>query len=232
MRVRLVMGSHARPPIRESWFWLAYDRRRYAILFYALLLTLLVMPIATTVGMPALLIRLLLGVSLFAAVMPNSTRRTRWTLIGAILLLVFARFASEQRYLPFRPAFVLAVIGLTGLAAAAGALRFAVAAKTVNAETVYAALSTYLLAGLFFGQIYWSIEGIRPGSLMGPDPLSEQSAVYYSFVTLATLGYGDFLPRTDIARGLATFEVIGGQLFLAVMVARLIGAFDRSDRAT
>jgi hypothetical protein len=95
----------------------------------------------------------------------------------------------------------------------------------VNRETLYAALSTYLLAGLFFGEIYWSVENIRPGSLVGPDPTTEFTSIYYSFVTLATLGYGDFLPRTDIARGLATFEVIGGQLFLAVMVARLIGLF-------
>ena len=88
-------------------------------------------------------------------------------------------------------------------------------------------LSTYLLAGLFFGQIYCSIERISPGSLIGPDPVTEQTAVYYSFVTLATLGYGDFLPRTDLVRGVATFEVIGGQLFLAVLVARLISAFSR-----
>ena len=66
---------------------------------------------------------------------------------------------------------------------------------------------------------------MHPGSLVGPDPVTEARRVYYSFVTLATLGYGDYLPRTDIARGVATFEVIGGQLFLAVMVARLIGAF-------
>ena len=64
-----------------------------------------------------------------------------------------------------------------------------------------------------------------PGSFTGPDDFTEASAVYYSFVTLATLGYGDFLPRTEFARGIATFEVIGGQLYLAVMVARLIGAF-------
>ena len=68
-----------------------------------------------------------------------------------------------------------------------------------------------------------------PGSLTGPDPVTELTAVYYSFVTLATLGYGDYLPRTDIARGIATFEVIGGQLFLAVMVARLIGAFGTDE---
>ena len=82
-----------------------------------------------------------------------------------------------------------------------------------------------MLAGLFFGQIYWSIEQAWPGSLTGPDPVTDSTAVYYSFVTLATLGYGDYLPRSDLARGIATFEVIGGQLFLAVMVARLIGAF-------
>jgi hypothetical protein len=101
-----------------------------------------------------------------------------------------------------------------------------VSSETVDGETIYAVLSTYLLAGLFFGQIYWSVEIIRPGSLVGPDPTTEITSVYYSFVTLATLGYGDYLPRTDIARGIATFEVIGGQLFLAVLVARLIGAFD------
>ena len=83
-----------------------------------------------------------------------------------------------------------------------------------------------MLAGLFFGQIYWALEQAVPGSLVGPDPVTDATTVYYSFVTLATLGYGDYLPRTDLARGLATFEVIGGQLFLAVMVARLIGAFE------
>ena len=221
-----MIGSDARSRIAESRFWLRYDRRRYAILFYALLLTLLIMPVATTFGLPMLSTKLLLTTCLFAAVMPNSTKRTRQVLLTATLLLVFANTTSELRYLPVSPALVLALVGLTGLAAAAGALRFMIMAKSVNGETVYAALSTYLLAGLFFGQIYWSLERIRPGSLVGADSLTQQSAVYFSFVTLATLGYGDILPRTDVARGIATFEVIGGQLFLAVMVARLIGAFE------
>ena len=110
--------------------------------------------------------------------------------------------------------------------------RFTIRSDVVDGETIYAALSTYLLAGLFFGQIYWAVESLRPGSLTGPDPMSEITAIYYSFVTLATLGYGDFLPRSDLARGIATFEVIGGQLFLAVMVARLIGAFGGADEDT
>jgi hypothetical protein len=223
-------ASDAALAVRQSAVGRKYSAHRYAVLFYGLLLTLIVMPIATTIHLPTLLIKFLLGSCLFAAVMPNSTRRNRWVLFTGILLLVSARLASEAGDLPINPALVLALVGLTGIAAAAAALRFTITSAVVNAETVYAALSTYLLAGLFFGQIYWSIEGITPGSLVGPDPFSEQAAVYYSFVTLATLGYGDILPRTDIARGVATFEVIGGQLFLAVMVARLIGAFERKQR--
>ena len=209
--------------IHESPFWKAYGRFRYTILFYALLLTLFVMPIATTFGLPTLLIRLMIGASLIAAVMPNATKRTRQGLLMGVSLLVLVQFVPDR--LSISPAYGIALIGWTGLLAAAGALRFATATETVSSEALYAALSTYLLAGISFGQIYWSLEQLHSGSIVGPDPMSETNAVYYSFVTLATLGYGDFLPRTAIARGLATFEVIGGQLFLAVLVARLLGAF-------
>jgi hypothetical protein len=214
-------------PIRETRFWPTYNASRYAILFYALLLTLLVMPAAATIGLPQVMLKLLLAASLFAAIMPNATPHSRYLLFAAVLALAGARIASDYAYLPVDSGLVLALGGIIGLLAAAGTLRFTVRSSSVNGEIIYAALSTYLLAGLFFGQIYWAIENFRPGSLTGPDPLTELTATYYSFVTLATLGYGDFLPRTDIARGVATFEVIGGQLFLAVMVARLIGAFER-----
>ena len=218
-----------RPQIRESQFWQAYNRHRYAILFYALLLTLVIMPILSTIGLGTALIKFLVAACLFAAVMPNATRHTRHALLAGVGLLLGAHFASEYGYLRVNPGLILAVVGFTGLAAAAGTLRFAVSSRSVSDETLYAALSTYLLAGVFFGQIYWSLEQVWPGSLVGPDPTTELTAVYYSFVTLATLGYGDFLPRTEIARGVATFEVIGGQLFLAVMVARLIGLFSGPD---
>jgi hypothetical protein len=217
--------TKARLPIRETPFWQAYHRSRYAILFYAMLFTLLAMPLAATFGLPTTLIKFLLGACLLAAIMPSTTKRSRLILFVAVLLLIAARIASDRGYLPLNSGLVLAVVGITGLLAAAAALRFSVSSDVVDSETIYAALSTYLLAGVFFGQIYWSLEQIWPGSVVGPDKLTELSSVYYSFVTLATLGYGDYLPRTDLARGLATFEVIGGQLFLAVMVARLIGAF-------
>ena len=217
-----------RQPRRTPLLWQTYHRLRFTILFYMLLLFLLMMPIVTTFGWPGLFMRLQVGACLLAAVLPNATRRTWLAMVVALSLLVLVQIVPEVS-LSVDPAFVLALTALTLLAAAAGALRFAVKTKTVTGETVYAALSTYLLAGISFGQIYWLVETIHAGSLAGPATFSEPNAVYFSFVTLATLGYGDFLPQTAITRGIATFEVIGGQLFLAVLVARLIGVFGSKE---
>ena len=222
--------ARARRTLRESAFWQAYDGRRYAVLFYSLLFMLAAMPIVETLGMAQIAIKLVLAGCLVAAVLPNATTATRNVFLAVILGLILVRFISERDDVPIDFGPVLVLYGLTGLLAAAGTLRFAVRSPAVDAETVYAALSTYLLAGLFFGVIYSAIEYMQPGSFTGPDKFTEASAVYYSFVTLATLGYGDFLPRTELARGIATFEVIGGQLYLAVMVARLIGAFGSSKQ--
>lgn len=100
-------------------------------------------------------------------------------------------------------------------------------AISVDAEHLYAALSAYLLAGIFFGLFYWVLEQIVPGSFATAGEFSRMSALYFSFVTLATLGYGDIVPRTEVTRGLAIVEGVGGQLFLAVMVARLFSLYGR-----
>ena len=224
-------GSTTITPSRLIRFHESYDRRRYAVLFYVLLVTLLLLPIAAATGMPTVLVKALVLACLMAAVTPNAEGGKRLILFAAVVLLIAARAASELGYLPLNPGLVLMIVGLAGLAAAAWTFRFAIAARKVTSETIYAALSTYLLAGIFFGQVYRSINTLVAGSVVGPTPLSDEAAVYYSFVTVATLGYGDFVPRTDLARGVATFEVIGGQLFLAVLVARLIGAFGVQRRS-
>lgn len=222
--------DQARRPVRDSRIWRAYGVHRYAILFYTSLVMLIVLPIAASFGFPAKWIRLLLGACLLAAVMPNSTRHTRVALVAGVLILMAIRLVSERDDIPINAGLMVALVGVTGLLAAAGALRFVVMSRDVDSETIYAALSTYLIGGLFFGQIYLGVERLWPGSLSSPNGITEASAVYYSFVTLATLGYGDILPKSDLARGIAVFEVVGGQLFLAVMVARLIGLFGSRSR--
>jgi hypothetical protein len=199
-----------------------YLQRRYGILFYTLLLTMVALPLLAAFGLPGALIELLLAANLLAAVVPVSTGKDR----PVLLFIVIVWFDH-----PALSAMTLGLWTLIGLFAAAGALRFAMGAKSVDAEHLYAALSAYLLAGIFFGLFYWVLEQIGPGTFTTADDFSRMTAIYFSFVTLATLGYGDIVPRTDVARGLAIVEGVGGQLFLAVMVARLVSLYAREKAA-
>jgi voltage-gated potassium channel len=161
--------------------------------------------------------------------MPVGTGRSRRVALIFISVVWLARPATAWFDHPVVSAMTLGLWTVIGLFAAASAVRFAMGAVKVDAEHLYAALSAYMLAGTFFGLFYWILEQIEPGTFTVAGDFSRMSAIYFSFVTLATLGYGDIVPRTDVARGLAIFEGVGGQLFLAVMVARLVSLYGRGE---
>lgn len=112
-----------------------------------------------------------------------------------------------------------------------GILR-AIFARDVPADAILGAVCGYLLLGIIWTVLYSAVETASPGSfnmpsrgdaeIMNacPDPgvLS-----YYSFITLATVGYGDITPATPLARTLAWMEAVAGQFYLAVLVAGLVG---------
>ena len=205
----------------------AYRRHRYAILFYTLLLTLAADPLLAGLGFSTNGLQILLAFSLFAAVLNVQAQRWRTLLIlvAAVAVGLYAS-PSTARGTGLTTWSVLLFVGVA-LVAAASALRFAMSSPHVQAEHVYAALSVYLLAGLSFGVLHWGIERHWPGSFLEggvASGLGLSTAMYFSFVTLATLGYGDVVPKTDVARGIVVLEAIGGQLYVAVMIARLVGA--------
>ncbi len=206
-----------------------YLRRRYMVLFYSLLLTMVTVPASGVLGIDPVFIDLFLAANLLIAVIPLETRRARRVLFFILMILSAARIARIRIHDPTLFGVTLGMWTIVGLLAAAGALRFAMYARFVDIEHLYAALSAYLLAGIFLGHFYWVLEQIWPGSFAGTGDFSRMSAIYFSFVTLATLGYGDIVPRTDVARGLAIVEGVGGQLFLAVLVARLVSLYTRDD---
>lgn len=205
-----------------------YLRHRYAILFYTLLLTMVAAPLLATFKLRGAMIEFFVAANLLAAVMPVGSARSRVALLVATAAVGVARPITAWLDHPALSAMTLGLWTLIGILGAAGALRFALRAAHIDTEHLYAALSAYLLSGIFFGLFYWALEQIGPGTFSGGE-LTRASALYFSFVTLATLGYGDIVPRTDVARGLAIIEGVGGQLFLAVMVARLVSLYARVE---
>jgi voltage-gated potassium channel len=203
----------------------AYLCRRYAILFYTLLLTMVAVPLVAAFELSGALVEFFLAASLLAGVMPVTTAKGRRILLTIMVAVWLARPATAWFDHRALSAMTLGFWTLIAMFSAASALRFAMRARSVDLEHLYAALSAYLLAGIFFGVLYWVLEQTAPRTFAAAGDFSRMSAIYFSFVTLATLGYGDIVPRTDVARGLAIVEGVGGQLFLAVMVARLVSLY-------
>ena len=101
----------------------------------------------------------------------------------------------------------------------------------VTAHKIYGALCVYLLIGMTWGFMFLTLEGYQPGSFeFGQARLSgieqdPETLVYFSFVTLSTVGYGDITPLSPPARSFAFMVAIIGQIYLAVLVARLVGMY-------
>ena len=203
----------------------AYFQRRYTILFYSLLLTIAAGPLFNSMGLGTDLIEFFLAINLLAAVIPIGSRSGRRLLLGILIAALIIRLATGWFNQATFAVASLMIWTVVALIAAGGALRFAFGASSVDRQHVDAALSAYLLAGVFFGNFYWVLEQIQPGTFTFAGDFSPNSAIYFSFVTLATIGYGDIVPRTDVARGLAIVEGVGGQLFLAVLIARLVSLY-------
>jgi hypothetical protein len=211
----------------------SYQRRRFAWLFFSLLFTLGVYPALKALAPGFNLLDLLLAVNLLAAIASLAQERAiRVLLLFGVAFLavrgiqvvagIAAMFALGEAL------WVLACVLATGATA-----RYALRPGVVDSERIFAALDAYLLAGLVFGVSYWVLEQTWPGSF-GPASLGNldlDHAVYFSFVTIATLGYGDVVPVSNPARGLAILEAVGGQMYLAVLVARLVSLYSvQADR--
>jgi hypothetical protein len=157
--------------------------------------------------------------------------RLRWVLDGLALGFVAARLAQPFIAHPAPLHVSQGLFALACLIAASVAVRRASAAGRVDAEHILAALDAYMLAGIAFGVGYWLLEAALPGSF-APGPaaaFTPQRAVYFSFVTQATLGYGDVLPLSDVAQGVVVVQAVGGQIYLAVLVARLVSLYSTRD---
>lgn len=100
--------------------------------------------------------------------------------------------------------------------------------KEITVDSLLGAISGYFLIGLTWSVIYLLIEFFNSGAIHNPHVSVSirdhiQQMVYYSFVTLATIGYGDILPVSDLARTMSWLEAVTGQIYLAVWISQLVG---------
>ena len=100
-------------------------------------------------------------------------------------------------------------------------------AKEVNSSIIVGAICIYMLCGLGWSFVYGLLETLFPSSFSQADPEQDITIrfIYFSMVTQTTVGYGDVTPITPIARSFATMQAVVGQIYLTVLVAKLVGVY-------
>ena len=201
---------------------------------YGLVLALTVLSAGVQMALPdspgsLLLQSILMAATVLTALFAEGATRAQWRrvlgLIGISLVALIAasiagRGGAERSVM----------YGLSGILAASGAFivgRGVVAGirveQRVSLHSVLGVVTVYLLAGLIFAFVYslmGAISGSPVLSHLGADQHAEQ--VYFSYITLATVGYGDIVPIVSAARMTAVFEGLFGQLYLVTVVAMIV----------
>ena len=115
-------------------------------------------------------------------------------------------------------------------AVALGVIRSLQASREVRVEAVSGVLSLYMLLGMLFAFVYGAVDhlGGAPFFANG-DPATVARCVYFSFVTLGTVGYGDLVARTDLGHTLSVFEALIGQIYLVTVVSLIVSNLGRRN---
>ena len=97
----------------------------------------------------------------------------------------------------------------------------------IGGDILYGAVCIYFLIGGTWSSIYMLLEAIQPGSIVNnvTGVVNLSDLVYFSYITLTTLGYGEIIPMTAEARSIAILEAIVGVMYIAIIISRLVGVF-------
>jgi hypothetical protein len=227
-------GAGAGEPRGSVWSRLVraalHEQDSYALLLAVLLaeyFVLMVVPQdrwSRLVSAPLIALSLLLGLRT-SGVRPRTLRAAQ-VAAGLTVLLVVVQAALDARSLVTTTYLLL---GALLLSTPPAVLRRVLRHQRVTIETIAGAVCVYVLLGLVFAYVYLAIGSVSPEAFVDVSspggPQGGATFLYFSFVTLTTVGFGDIYPLGRLARALVVLEALLGQIFLVTTVARLVALF-------
>jgi len=214
----MILGQH-----------LQTKQNNFFFLLPALLILLIILPVITDIyGTRNWLIGHLTFSTTLVFSMLSLKESKKWFLSGIALVLCGIAFSSLAFFKDSNFYLCLSLFSdfLFLLLVISIALRQVIFSDRVNFHNIAGAACVYLLLGIIWSLAYYFIYIIMPGSFKGSISfdmhMQLNDFVYYSFVTLTTLGYGDIVPLSATARSLAYMEAVFGQFYMAILVAGLV----------
>ncbi|MBX2829176.1 MAG: potassium channel family protein [Flavobacteriaceae bacterium] len=175
---------------------------------------------------PLFLVNFLAGILIFS--------KNRKKIILIVILLVLALFGLLWERLVDHNSALVSAIRLFSLYIFYVVLLFELVrqvwrSKKVGKNVIFGLISGYISLGLVVFFVCLSIETYHAGSFHGlesnPDNPDGSGLLYYSFITLMTIGYGDIIPTTALARKAAIFIGLVGQFYLVILTAIIVGKY-------
>jgi hypothetical protein len=203
-------------------------KQRY--LFGSLLMLMLVFPLVTNEQFQRPILNAVLTLIIITGPLSLAARRNEF-LIAAVLALIMWIPGWVDFLFAGTLAQWITAFGASAFFGYLGVLLFRshlIDVSSVSSTTILAAINAYLCMGLMFAFLYVNVSLAFPGAFVGTfmdEPIRQQMEgfIYYSFVTMTTLGYGDILPKTILAGTLAYSQAVAGQLYVALTIARVVG---------
>jgi len=205
---------------------------RFFFLFISMILMLVIRPFMESY----VVIRYHIGIFFLIIFISSvfAVSRKRSTFITALVLAVLTELLSLSSFLMAMSALDVLSDILAGLLLAYTAtiiLFYLFSQERITGDMIMGAICVYFLIGLFWSFAFSVLEACQPGSFQMPQgSVNQMTFSYYSYVTLTTVGYGDMTPISAPARSFAILEAMMGQLYLAVLIARLVGIYTSQPR--
>lgn len=199
--------------------------RKFSQLLIALVLLLALNPLLDELGLvrAGVLMNIFFTIVWLASLYAVSERKGRFYYVLMLAMsAVFLRWLDQIHHTMATELLSQFFLGSFVLSMAIFIFQKVLKDEKVTWDKISAALCVYLLVGFFWASVYTVMDRLRPMSFNN-NPLGYRDFLYYSLITLATVGYGDITPVSVLARSLSALEAITGQFYLAVMIARLVG---------
>jgi hypothetical protein len=206
-------------------------RDRALFLLLSLVLLFVMTPIMADLNFVVICLEIFMTIVMVLAI--GASQETKPLIVTALILAIPAVvFGWVAQFVPWKSIiiintsfdFAFLVFIFVNL------MRIILTAKQVTTHVIYGAMCAYLILGLAYSEMYMLLIIINPasfsfssGSFFSVDTFRNIVDVFYfSFVSLTTLGYGDITPATSISRMFSSLEALTGQLFIAIVIARLV----------
>jgi Ion channel len=218
--------------IRKRSAFQSGHRERYGLLLLAIITAFAVQGIAEEGRYEQVLVSALLATTLLLALWAADARpRVMWVAMavgGAVVMASVAEAASGSVNGAASRLANLLLVTLAPPVIVLGVVRNLRARNRVTIEAVLGVLCVYLLAGMSFAFVYGAI-GRLQGSFFAQDvPATVSHCLYFSFITLTTVGYGDFTAASNLGHTLSAFEALIGQIYLVTIVSLFVSNLRRN----